>query len=460
MTILRALFACWNIIFTDAFTQTVVFDSCHSGSATRSKDGNSLALVRSEKFKDVPFRKETDREIWESFSRGAGPDEAHSRRGSGSHMLISACKSSEKATECFGRGRLSMALLKLLDRDNTSPNKFRYRDILANIKPFPQSACFCHCYETSVLNTLFHFFRQNPQCEGYFQDRLLFTRKSLPPRKAYSIQFDKWTSKFTLGAGAANGIVISAEFTAYFDPDELLNPLGTFVVERLWPFKSDMIPLNLSSTLPSRGAFAIQTKQGKVEPFRLYTPPKDGFHRLYHLIRTSNTADLQGIFLVNNPGDAQLKILTSPSGDCLTFIHMDKRVTQHGMNLMRDGVESDPVVVGRILENAACYFRELNRTNSSHIITHFIEVEFHNLDIPRIRVAGHPIPERLKTVGPNLCRRGENKVIDSMVSDTASTRYGFKIINNSEEDLYVNAFYFDNTDCRISEFQYSLPNII
>ena len=44
----------------------------------------------------------------------------------------------------------SMALLKLLD--NTSPNKLRYHDILAKIKPFYQSVCFCHHYETFALN--------------------------------------------------------------------------------------------------------------------------------------------------------------------------------------------------------------------------------------------------------------------------------------------------------------------
>ena len=126
-------------------SQTVVFDSCHSASGTRSEDDNSLTLVRSAQLEDVPFRKETDREIWESFQRGPRPDEAHSRRGLGSHILISACRSSEEASEYNGHGRLSMALLKLLDK--ISPNKLRYRDILANMEPISQSVCFCHRYE-------------------------------------------------------------------------------------------------------------------------------------------------------------------------------------------------------------------------------------------------------------------------------------------------------------------------
>jgi len=430
-----------------------VFDSCHSASGTRNEDDNSLTLVRSAELEDVPFRKETDREIWESLSRSACPHEAHSRRALGSHMLISACKSSEKASEYSGHGKLSMALLKLLDRDNTSSNKLRYRDILANMEPIPQSVCFCCRYETSVY--LFHLFRQNPQCEGHFQDRLLFNGKVLLPQKVYPIRFDKGTSKFTLGAGTACGIAISAEFTAYSDPDELLNPLGTFVVERVWPFKSDIRPLGTSSsTFPSQGASARQTKEGNIEPFRLYIPPKDSFHLRYHSIRASNTVDLRGVFLVNNPREAQLKIFTSQLDGRLTFVHTDKRVTRYGMNFVTDEVESDPAIIGGVLETAARYFRELNRTTALHEITNFIKVEFYKLDFPRVRAAGRPILELLKPVGPNLCQ--EN--IINFVVDTAKPPYGFKIINNAQVDLYVNAFYFDNTSFGIGEFHCSFPS--
>ena len=256
-----------------------------------------------------------------------------------------------------------------------------------------------------------------------------------------------------MGAGAAHGVLISAEFTAYSNPDKLLNPLGTFVVERLWPFHSDVRLLTSWSTLLSQGAPAIESKAGKVKPFRLYIPPKDSFRRQYHSIRASDTADLRGVFLVNNPREAQLNIFTSQLDGRLTFMHMDERITEHGMNLVRDGVESDLLIVGGILETAACYFRELNRTPNSHDIADLIEVEFYKLDVPRIRIAGRPILERLKPVGPNLCL--ENKVIDFMVSNTPNTPYGFKIINNAEDDLYVNAFYFDNTSFAIGEFQYS-----
>jgi len=293
-------------------------------------------------------------------------------------------------------------------------------------------------------------FRQNPQCEGHAQDRLLFNGKVLLPRGIYPIRFDNNTSKFTLGAGAAHGVAEGAEFTAYSNPDKLLNPLGIFVVERLWPFKADMKSVTLFSIFPSQGASAIQTKEGKAdsEPFCLYIPPEDRFHGEYHLIQASQTADLRSVSLVEDSGDAHLKVCTSRLLDNhLTFTHMDKRVTRHGMHLVRDGVKSDPVIVGEILESAAQYFRELNRTTTWHDIVPGIMVEFYKLAVPRIRNASRPMIEQLKPVGSNLCRQN---IIDFVLDDPddGKTPYGFKIINNTEleEDLYVNAFYFDNTD--------------
>jgi len=153
-----------HIIFTYAFTQTVVFDSCHSASGTRGtaaelkiiEDDDPLTRVRFAQFKkDVPFRKDTDSEI-RGLSRGACPVKGYSRRGLWSHMFISACKSNEEAKEYNGRGKLSTALLKLLDLDNgIAPNKLRYRDILTKMEPISESSvCFCHRYETSMLNDI------------------------------------------------------------------------------------------------------------------------------------------------------------------------------------------------------------------------------------------------------------------------------------------------------------------
>ena len=101
-----------------------------------------MTLVRSAQLENVPFREETDWEIRGSAPRSARPNEAYSRHGVRSHMLIAACTSSEDAMEYNGHGKLSTVLLKLLN--NTSPDKLRYRDILANMEPIPPWVNFYH----------------------------------------------------------------------------------------------------------------------------------------------------------------------------------------------------------------------------------------------------------------------------------------------------------------------------
>ena len=116
--------------------KTVVFDCCHSASGTRGSEDGSSPRVRSVLLGDLELDSNTDRDIWDRHSRGTLAYAGSSRRGLKSHMLISACSSSEKAVEHEGRGRLSVALLKLLDI--VSPHKLRYCDILANIDQIPE----------------------------------------------------------------------------------------------------------------------------------------------------------------------------------------------------------------------------------------------------------------------------------------------------------------------------------
>ena len=203
----------------------------------------------------------------------------------------------------------------------------------------------------------------------------------------------------------------------------LLDPLRTFVVKRLWPFKSNMRPLTSSNSLPSQGAFATQMKAGKVKFFHLYILPEDNFLHQYHSILVSNAVDLHSVVLVNNPRDANLTVFTSLSDHCLMFMHTDERVTQHGMNLVREGVELDLVIIGEVFESAAHYFRELNWTTELHDIVKLIKVKFYELQVPRLH--DPMVLKLLKPIGWNLCH--ENKVIDFVVEDS-NMPYGLKII--------------------------------
>lgn len=117
------------------FAQTVVFDCCHPTSTM--DDGWPSVGFRSGELESSIYD-HVDRDIWDSIRRGSGTSPDLLPRGLKSHMLITACSPSEVAQEVDDRGRLSLALLRLLN--SISPDELRYCDILSNMDPIPRYA--------------------------------------------------------------------------------------------------------------------------------------------------------------------------------------------------------------------------------------------------------------------------------------------------------------------------------
>jgi hypothetical protein len=259
---------------------------------------------------------------------------------------------------------------------------------------------------------------------------------------------------YTLEAGAADGIAIGAEFTVYRHTDTTLaEPLAILIVDRLMDFSAEMKPPHDSSLLRNPlipVLSAVQTKAGELADFRFYISPEDPFYPLYCAKRHLD-AEAHNILLVSEGKDTHLKIRTSLPEKFLVFELTDERVTRYGINIIKDDVEPDPQNVSWILERAARYHRELNRTNLERIITtgNFIEVEFFGLDPgPKVHDLNWTA-EHLTPTGQNLCH---NNTIDFIVEDE-NKPYGVNIINTTTKDLYLNAFFFDSMNFEIGGSQ-------
>jgi hypothetical protein len=232
----------------------------------------------------------------------------------------------------------------------------------------------------------------------------------------------------------------------------LKTPLGILIVDQLMDFSAKMKLLRqFSCDLggPNTALSAVQIKVGNLAPFHLCIPRDDSFRFLYHrTIRHHPNSNLENIYVVNEPEGADLKIWTSLPDRHLVIEITDNRVTKHGINVVADQVRPDPDNVSWILQKAAHYHRELNRTSVHHDITanDRIGVGFFKLDPPKIPPFDWTT-EQLRCIGPNLCR---NKLIDFIVEDE-ETPYGVSITNGTGVDLYVNAFFFDNTGFAIRE---------
>ena len=224
------------------------------------------------------------------------------------------------------------------------------------------------------------------------------------------------------------------------------------IINKLMPFSARMTPVQESGhtiSPPILTLLAHQTKPGNLSKFLFYIPPEDRFYSYYRKTCPS-VLKLQNIFLVPKPEDAHLKIRTSLLTHLLVIEVTDERVTQHGMNVLAGQMKPDSDNVSWILDRAAHYRRELDRISDEHHITNSnanITVGFFKLDPPVILPFGWT-PSKLMCIGPNLC---QNNVIDFEVDE--GKPYGICIKNNTMEDLYVNAFFFDNTNFAISEWQ-------
>ena len=133
--------------YRSTFSQTVIFDCCHSGSGTRGD--SSVILTRGIDYeKKVP--KDLDDELLARAGNTRGVKHAAGflNHGLESHVLFAACNSNEVAREANGRGAFTTALLATLATVCT--DKISYTDLLRRIDALPMLAKFSHWNTTSV----------------------------------------------------------------------------------------------------------------------------------------------------------------------------------------------------------------------------------------------------------------------------------------------------------------------
>jgi hypothetical protein len=136
---------------------TVILDCCYSGSATRSYK-EATELVRGITFgQHIPL--DLDQDIWNDFDPPKGfkcgtvVNASFTHSGLRSHVLLAACGSEESAIEQKSRGLFTQGLLETLTTFKI--DKLTYAGLLERMQRLPS--------------------RQNPQCEGVNQDRVIFT---------------------------------------------------------------------------------------------------------------------------------------------------------------------------------------------------------------------------------------------------------------------------------------------
>ncbi|KAJ2926774.1 hypothetical protein H1R20_g10309, partial [Candolleomyces eurysporus] len=419
---------------------TVILDCCHSGSGTRGKETDN-SIVRGCELSPNDVPDDLDAHIWKanpepeseptanSATRGLVSARGFAVRGMKSHILLAACSANEDAREDFkaaggeapiARGRFTTALLELFE--TVHPNQITYAEVLTKILPIDG---------------------QNPQCEGFHNDRILFDAKVGPPtRKAYEVRFE---DQYILEAGKAHGITDGAEFTLYRNKKVALleAPLGVMKAKdgNISVFTTVLEPVGELPAAFDNPAIAIQTRAGASEDLLIHVPWQGKNEPIFEAIAQELSGEGPNpcrIKLVDKD-KAKLEIVTTEGN--LTFTALDERAKEYGFTRMPHVVNANVGNLRHILRGAAHYHFHLNLQHPNNKIRNKISIEF----FPLTEELDEDDDIILSPVEQNMIQGGR---IEYEVQE--GTKYGMRITNQTPWSLYFSCFYFDHADFSIT----------
>ena len=289
-------------------------------------------------------------------------------------------------------------------------------------------------------------YSQNPQLEGVNRDGLLFGGRvrrvsshqpSRLPQHPSSFGLGIQGGQFVLEAGTTQGITPGARCEVYWDNNSTSGtPLGALVVSQVSPSSATLaVPSGQPQFAipPSAVAKLVDVEVGQKDALRLFVS-HDG--PLLDFVKESVPPSL-GVVIVDN--EIRAHVCFWKVGGTVKC-----RIAQAHYNFTYDwqaGGINTPEEMSTFIRYAAHFHRylSLSRIDSN---PEMIQVEIFELEL-------NPDPfyhRECRPIGKNL---NANNNIDMVVDAETTRRYGIKITNKTEQNLYPHVFYFDNGDFSI-----------
>ena len=292
-----------------------------------------------------------------------------------------------------------------------------------------------------------HSIRQNPQCEGFFRERLIFNGKA-PGKRVASVYYkihklEAQGETYVMDAGEAAGISVGAEFEVYKDQNSG-HMLGTVVVRDLSAFFTILCAKESKIAL-ERDGVVLKSRAGTREQLRIHVA--DG--NLKSLIKKIDLNQRLGIVQLVERDRADFGMALEKGK--VVFNIYDSDVTMHGLTRMPYILEPTLESISPVLRAASHFYWHRRRTMQTgrRGLAKKVEVKVTELKLERIED-----DDELKPVfvyGPTSSGDWKGgKVFDLQTG----TSYGWNIINNCDVPLYPALFYFDSSDWSISEYHH------
>ncbi|CAE6337987.1 unnamed protein product [Rhizoctonia solani] len=390
---------------------TVIFDSCHSASATRS--GYGSRYMRPNLLPPLPTNLDVDIVMKPKPNNGSrdlvDPTSLRiSYPSMRSHVLLAACGHGQCSWEKDGQGVFTKALLCLLEKRNI--DSMTYKWCIENMPKL----------ETETT--------QSPVCEGANMDRIFFNSK-VPGADFSFISIETQGQTSYLQAGLAHGIAPGSKFEIrnydVFGPEN--PPVGKVEVDKVEAFRSSLKGAEALKLRPR--AYGRQIAYGKGQVLKVFVTPE------FRNAVVQSEGWLQRF--TGNPGSLTIQIVTKDESDLIisyegfdgkgqtTFTMTNPIAKKYGLAKL-PAVGVAPVVeqVCQVLTGLGRWIWHLNQAPAHRPFQKTVKVEFFELRQVEATRDFEPIGDNLNVGGH----------IDIVVgSDEESyPAYGVNITNASD----------------------------
>jgi hypothetical protein len=307
------------------------------------------------------------------------------------------------------------------------------------------------------------FYRQTPQCEGFYRNRTLFTPVGPKQSTFFLVQNAKNISgRYYVYAGTQHNVTRDRNFSTYrkiyHESDFSLNQnITVLLADELHHFFTtaelpDHTPdLDLELDGPIAAIAMVDKKpEEKTHYLRIRIPLNNKFLRVY---RDMEEVDQSVYNLQDEVQGSHAEIIFTDKEE-LEVRTTIRTVTHHAFSHIIEGFDILPLYLSRM----AHFYRELNlldifadTTTADDEIRRNIGIEFYQLrEVSVVAESTGFLNEKLEPMDQNLYRDGK---INLIVADEYGypIPYGLKLVNRSGRNFFVNLFHFANSDLSICE---------
>ncbi|KAF8548558.1 hypothetical protein OG21DRAFT_1422872 [Imleria badia] len=403
---------------------SVIFDCCHSASGTRGDSDNDGYVPRTVQL-DYTIPEDLDQDIWGDRAGKIHPKFAY--HGLRSHVLLAACGEKERAFEHEGRGQFTTAILETLK--NRAIDDITYTEVLEHI----------------------HLDRQSPHCEGVNQHRIIFDPRVPAGRQVRHSVCIEDGGKYVIGAGLAHGVMYGVEFTMY---NKQKRSLGVVVVHDDATLEDFQTTVTTSLRLTD-ASFAKLTRVGNLPLFPTLGGNLSSFLEEINRRMDVNGTNASNLRLVEEVKEAKLEVAIE--NNLAVIKVLDQRLKRFGLTDLSFKIA--PERLTHALGAAAHYYwyLDLTKENNRMDTKDGVTVDFYLLKESESEYDEYGLPLLIPEPGFSG-RRYSNVEISDVVDFVVDPDgvYGIKITNKTTQDLYLNAFLFNNSSLSIAPY-YTQP---